>query len=763
MGTAMASLQFRFLLWAAAVALSANASQAQITDIKVHNPAGTSKTDASLTFGMVFKPGDVPAGQSLSASEGALQVDAKATHADGSLRHAVLTLKVPALAGGEIKSIHLSSAAPAGGAALTTADILKTDFDAKVTVTVAGLDFSASARDYLASAKPWLSGPLCGEWLATAPLKNAAGLAHPHLHARFAIRAYQGLKSIRVDVTVENDWAFEPAPGGFTYDVKIVTGGATYSKAAIAHTHHCRWRKVLWWGADPGLDYDYDHAYLISTGAFPYYDRHLKVAAAAVTALKEDFEPMTTGQITPYMPETGAHDDIGPLPNFSALYLLTGDVRALHSVLANGNCGGSFQIHYRHKASDLPVTIDEFPYMTILGNASDTRNPATGQLEAFPAVVNGLEKNTPDDAHQPSIAYLPYVLSGDYFYLEELQFWANWNMILGNPGYRLQATGLVKWAQNRGQAWSMRTLGQAAYITPDAHPLKKYFAAKVANNIDYYTKLYVGSSTVTGIGYLEGRHEYSPFGIAPWQDDFFTWSMGYLSQLGFDQVKPFLLYKSKFVVGRLTDPGFCWLHASAYSYQVGDSQMVPYKTLAQIYHANYPTGGCSGTAMDGYPEGPAGYPANMQPALAVAVDAGAPGAADAWAKYETRSPREDFTAQPQWDVVPKSVANSSVRPQAPARRAPAGLTWLLPGTPVGYRLDYPAKIFLEIFDTSGRQKFSVALGSKSKGEQRLDWARDVPGYAESGATPCLLRVKAVDDFNHSEYPAISTGVRPASR
>ena len=80
-----------------------------------------------------------------------------------------------------------------------------------------------------------------------------------------------------------------------------------------------------------------------------------------------------------------------------------------------------------------------------------------------------------DSAHQPSMAFLPYVVTGDLFYLEELQFWANYNMVQGNPGYRDDKKGLVKWDQIRGQAWSMRTLGQVAFITPDAHPLKSVF------------------------------------------------------------------------------------------------------------------------------------------------------------------------------------------------------------------------------------------------------------------------------------------------
>ncbi len=31
------------------------------------------------------------------------------------------------------------------------------------------------------------------------------------------------------------------------------------------------------------------------------------------------------------------------------------------------------------------------------------------------------------------MAYLPYLVTGDYFYLEELQFWASWNVFALEP------------------------------------------------------------------------------------------------------------------------------------------------------------------------------------------------------------------------------------------------------------------------------------------------------------------------------------------
>ena len=732
------------------LALFPTVSRSQgFTQVKVKNGAAA-QSEAVLTFGMIFKPGDVPAGRGLAVSAGGVpipvQADAKAAHADGSLRHAVLTVQLGALAAEEARTLQLAAAAQASqGTPLGSADVLKTEFDAKVSVTVAGTEYSASVRDLLAAGTPWLTGSLCTEWLVTARLKSAAGAVHPHLHARFAIRAYPGLKHIRADIAVENDWAFEPKPQGFTYDARITVGNATaYSKTGLAHAHHARWRKVFWWGGDPTPDYEYDGAYLMATGAFPNYDHGLSILPSALQGMQQDFEPMETGNLSGYMPETGAHDDIGPLPRFSALYLLTMDARARGNVLANGACGGSYAIHYRDMAKDMPVTIDDFPYMTILGSPSDAVNPKTGKSEAFPDVTGGLDKLTPDDAHQPSIAFLPYVITGDYFYLEELQFWASWNMILANPGYRSLDKGLLFWGQERAQAWSLRTLGQAAYITPDAHPQKTYFMAKVKNNIAWYSDKYVKGTGANKLGYLEEDLAYAPYGIAPWQDNFFTWSIGYLAQLGFTEIKPFLEWKTKFVVGMFTDPDYCWLKASAYSLQVSTAGGVPYKSLGEIFQANFPAAACAGLAMDGYPDVPTGYGANLQPALAVAVDAGGADALQAWEKYQSRLPKQVYGSSPQFNVVPRGGVGAGIRENRRPGGLPEAPRLAFPGYPFGYRVVVPGEVYMELFDTGGHRLLAGSLGYQNPGVHTLDWrATAITVHHPLGARACLIRIRTL--------------------
>src|SRR5581483_9035600 len=72
------------------------AAHAALPSLTVISHSSSAQTNVPVTFGQTFKPGDIPSGSTVSATTASgtaitLQVDPKATNADGSLRHAVLT------------------------------------------------------------------------------------------------------------------------------------------------------------------------------------------------------------------------------------------------------------------------------------------------------------------------------------------------------------------------------------------------------------------------------------------------------------------------------------------------------------------------------------------------------------------------------------------------------------------------------------------------------------------------------------------------
>ncbi|MES2948763.1 MAG: hypothetical protein V4858_09495 [Pseudomonadota bacterium] len=694
------------------IVAQATGGNRSITNVKIESTTAATATNVPVTFGQVFVQGDVqktdPVPLTGMLSDGTripLQVDAKATHPDGSLRHAVISAVLPKLVQNQTQTIDLIKvvAASRNAAPATPADLLNAGFSASANIYIDGRTYSASAHDLLRAGKytNWLAGSIVNEWLISVPLKTVAGVEHPHLTARFAVRSYTGLGKARVDVIIENNKTFAAGAQNFTYNTDVLVGGqVVYSQAALTHYHHARWRKTFWWGTAPQTHIQHNTAYLMASKAVSNYDPLIVPAESALADLVTQLTPgkvgpMKIGLAMEYMPTAGGRPDIGPLPTWSVLYLLSMDKRAKKAMLVTADGAGSWPIHYRDETTDFPVRLDN----AINKNISTHMNMAHLGPLPVPRCANNnytlcATPMAPDTAHQPSLVYLPYLVTGDHYYLEELQFWAASNPLgtaAGNHGFE---KGLVRWDQVRAQAWSLRTLGHAAYITPDMHPMKAYFNAQVDFNLDFYNTTYTIANP-NQLGVFDGSGSGSVAvgkGAAPWQDDFFTWSVGYLAELGFTDAQRLLAWKAKFPVGRMTAPGYCWIEGAAYSLVVRPDVGQPvFATFAQAYAATirndamtddngtpitHPAGllyldqPCGSQAqadwrtaaigwtwpkgmMTGYSSSPMGYPSNMQPALAVAENSGIPNAKTAWTTFINRAAKPNYNAAPQWAIVPR--------------------------------------------------------------------------------------------------------------
>ena len=287
-----------------------------IVTIQILETSGATQKNVSLTFGHVFIKGEVPGDAVLEAelSDGSsvpLQVDKKAYHSDGSLRHAVFTTILPELESNGTKDLILRTASSQlPGDPVRAIQVLATDYDAVVSLNIGGTLFTASARDLLQNdtSSTWLSGPLVTEWLVYSPVKDGNGNPHPHLTARFNIRAYTGLSSIRTDVILENNWSFVSSPQNFSYDVSITISGknVVFTQNDVTHYRQARWRRVFWWGTMPQIHIKNDARYLMKTGAVPTYDTTLVVPEYSLDDMVRKFNAgsdlMKIGYLDPYMP-----------------------------------------------------------------------------------------------------------------------------------------------------------------------------------------------------------------------------------------------------------------------------------------------------------------------------------------------------------------------------------------------------------------------------------------------------------------------------
>ncbi len=656
-----------FLAWVPAAA-------APFVTYEVKNHSDAVERNVPVTFGAIFADGDVPAGSSVAVSANSqiipAQIDIKAKHKDGSLRHAIVTVVLPRLAEGRSTKIAMEQgpARPAGPSVP-----LPSNLDAVVDLTLGGNHLTASLHEAIRHARPdvWLSGPLMGEWWFSTPFRDALGKPDPHLSARFGVRAYASGGPTRIDVVVENTWTWVPDPRTLAYDATIrVNGREVFTKDHLIQQAHTRWRLVFWTGAAPDLAVKFDLAYLKKARVIPNFADSARVPD--INGLYKTFRsknrgPMGPGIIYPAMPVTGGRPDIGPLPDWTVAWLLTMDPRAEEMTLNAGDLSGSFPSHYRSEKADRPATSEQFPKISTHYNYVGRGN---GNL-ALPDTAGLWQGFTPEPSHEPSLAFIPYLVTGERYYLEELQFWSQWNAWGTAPEYHGFGKGLIGWDQIRGQGWSLRTLAQAAYITPDADPMKATLLREMKANAEWFDATYTNNSHAN-IFHTALRASDDAVAVAPWMDDYLTWATQYAVQLGFDEFKPFARWKAAFPVQRMINPDYCAVMAAKYYMRVMDQQHHFLDSWAKAYVENLPQEyrdpgkrpQCGSDEMAaafklkragemmGDSHSPGGYPAQMQPALAAAVDAGVPGAMQAWQKFKSRPVQPPGGVEAKWDIIP---------------------------------------------------------------------------------------------------------------
>jgi hypothetical protein len=268
--------------------------------------------------------------------------------------------------------------------------------------------------------------------------------------------------------------------------------------------------------------------------------------------------------------------------------------------------------------------------------------------------------------------------------MEEAQFSATIHYLKSQDNYRLFSQGVLQTQAGghtvRGAAWALRTLAQAACITPDNDlPLRTEMLASLEANVNYYHSKYVQSSpnpfglVAPYVNYTSDSGRYSS---APWQQDFFTASMGYALAMepalpsGLTKLKAFFTWTARSVIGRLGRAGLTsdWSYRDAGIYYMPYSPLpgVPdwfnpatyYSSWGEMYQAGLAKANTEppGDLRGSYFPDPNSYWGNLQPAIAYAVQHKVPGALEAYNRM-TSAPNwslimANFNKMPVWSVRP---------------------------------------------------------------------------------------------------------------
>ena len=571
---------------------------------------------------------------------------------------------LPQKPGGGFENLWITTRAPDGGPFTVSVDYsgLASTRVEQLIAYRAPVVYRASTQKALSAAlsrggRMHLQGPLAHEPTLVLPFTDDQGRSHPQLTARVHARVLDGGQRVRHDLVLENNWAYNPEPGNLTYALTVrLDGRVVLDQPAFTHYHHARWHRHIWQGSEVQAQVHHHMPYLMASGVIWNYDLSLPIPervladeatrlAAAPTGL------MGSGFLTPYFGTTGGRHEIGPYPRWTALYLITQDDRARRSMMVHADIAGGVPIHYRDAASDQPLDLERHPGVTTLFGQS---SPA----DALPAMVDKESIWSPDIAHQGSFAFVPYLISGDAYHLDEVMFWASWNLATYNPGYRGQGQGLLHSEQVRGQAWGLRSLGEAARAVPDAHPMKAYFESRLANNLAWYKAKYREGGDTSPLGAMSNPYDTTTIG--PWQGDFFGLVVSQLAQDGHADARAVFEWMSRFNVGRFMheqDAGYCVAKAPAYYVAIKNSNGTYIDNWRDLFQRNWPGVTCSADLPldpSSYPDSSLGYAANARAMLASSANAGHAEALQVYRDWVTRTPRirDAFLQDPTWAVVP---------------------------------------------------------------------------------------------------------------
>lgn len=569
-------------------------NESYITSVGLENAGEKSLAAGIATFGQVFAPGEVMEGQAIQAwiagRASTVQVDVKTTYEDGSARMAVLSVERPALAPGAlldavlqiapdtvVEPPDLSLLAGLRGHAFRIVIVPMGEAGQKIDVFAA---LRAGLADGTASA--WLEGPLAAQARVNIELAGSMRMV-------FDITAYAG-GGYTVEAQFNNDAAMQADGGRVGYRVAVRMDGALVANERLDQGQYQNWHRSFSLDEQDGgqgtggLNIRHDIADLADTGAIAHYDTGLDVAEGLLQAWGAAAQaPGATAPLAPhgvqqFMPGTGGRDDIGFTTAANTAWLLTGDARVAGYAMGQAEAAGAVPWHLWDATTGNWLSAADHPALW-----TDPRGGANS-LTQQPDALCGW---TPDSAHQPSLSYVPYLLTGERWMLDNLQSQAAWNVLNQWPDAR-GPDGLlvVQGNQVRGAAWSLRQIDEAAWASPDGSVAKAQFTEVSNANWSWIVSQIPAWTVQQGEahGWLPG--EYGSAGaMPPWQQDYFASTAIAAARHGNADAATFLEWASNFLVGRFTsaDKGFAEHDGAAYLIAIADPTTgQPYTSWARI-------------------------------------------------------------------------------------------------------------------------------------------------------------------------------------
>lgn len=606
---------------------------AQANSVTIREKAGVTTKLYPIQLGRPFVQGEIAnfPRAVVAGTPVTTQADVKSRWPDGSVKHAVLTFYLPTLAANSSVTVTFANQTSGNNTDFLTKREMqasKLNFDARIELTNGNNTVAASARALLDADKfeYWNKGSVSTSIiLADHSFARAFDVGfdaqrsfRPIFHATF----WPDIRKVKIRFIGEaaNTVALQDQSYALALKLGKTPALPVYNKAAVSQHAASRWTKEFWLGgAPPAIEINHNLAYLKQTKALPNYDTSRTVSEAALNTAYADpyngWQPVAkdlfdAGNLYKLMPTAGGRDEIGPYPTWLVLWLYTGDARLRDKSVGNAELSAAFPIHFREGLNNRQFDRNG---PTALGKVLSLTARPTIFLHAGNSYINyqytefvdklvpvgPMSDNgwLPDVAHQPDYHSPLYLLTGDYFFLEEMYFWAAWSAASTNftssyfwgRGPTGDTGGILD--EVRGDAWTLRSRAQTAFCAPDGSAEKTYFT-RLTNDA---LAIWEGTLGLTGTPFQNsanwnwgatvavlkyGTHtppvpplrfwdegpvvpdwssdvDYSKAAnrSQPWQIHFMTYALGRTKELGF-AAGPLLTWIAPLVNGELSNPNY---------------------------------------------------------------------------------------------------------------------------------------------------------------------------------------------------------------
>ncbi|GAA4404824.1 hypothetical protein [Quisquiliibacterium transsilvanicum] len=704
--------------------------------LRVRSASGQPIANQPLQFGRPFVQGEIPQCPRVLINgvlAEASQVDVKSRHGDGSVRFAVVSAVLPAVSPSGDLSVSFTDGPCAAPAGLSPSEMLAPGFDFDARMTLNGGDAGkASARDILSRGHYtlWTQGPV----VTTAIIADHAGKssdmgsdAYKSLRPVFEVQFWPSIAKTRVRVILEATDTEKVQ--NQTYDLSVQTGASSpvtvMTASGVNHNFMSRWSRVFWTGGAPaGVDIDYGLAYLARTQALPNYDASIRLTDSTKQSTLDAWAAAPKGLFEKGlwqkdMTVAGGRPDLGPYPKWMVSWLYDGSAALKDVALGQADLAASWPMHLREgnaaKFADRGRTLSALG-RPLSGYARPTLAYTSLGYNYTRAAdrVNVVGERSgngwvPDIAHQPQPFFIPYLLTGEHFYYEQLQFWAGFSLLdTSGNGYgeycysrNVSPEYLAVNGQLRGIAWGFRMLSEAAWAAADADKAAHTWLRDAVE--DTITRFEGARGVVRGentsrpdwqwanskgdctAGRLSGENPLrywergnTAYGStnsvaryeATWQYSFMMYSLNRAYELGFP-AHALREWFAPFFVNAANYGGLIGYHLADYKIPVLDAQTGTFYSSWDALHAEYagydlntrwapsskPNSNSSNNLDQGYA---------TAALTALAGTAGLPGSDAAWESFaSSHYAGWGWATNPKWAILPRGMGSEHARPSLP--------------------------------------------------------------------------------------------------